>query len=503
MATFNINEKIENYSPNYLGIIGKIEELIDIPNADRLKMTQIAFRNVIVSSDYKVGDIVVYFPCESALSEKYLSVNNLFEIGEWERNANANEVGELRSIANTCKANHDKEGYETAMAKAKSMCGFFNKYGRVRILKLRGEYSMGFVAGVESLEKMFPDETEWNWESLVGTHFNEINGEIICTKFIPPFKEVSNGHGNGERNSLEKKLKKYDCLVDGEFSFHFDSMQLEDYITDFTPDTIVNVSVKAHGSLGELCRCFIKRRPFVYNLFNKLHMPRLGKKYNLVYSSHKVIKNRMINPGARSFYSTDIWGCVARDFGKYIPKNMTVYGEIVGYEEGKPKFIQKMHDYGCKPGCWKFMPYRIKVKDRKTGLFTEWNVSDVYDWTIDLITKHPELKEKTLPINILYHGRLGDMYPELDTETHWHKNLINAIRNDRKWLLMEEDEPMCKNKVPREGFVFRIDNDKYPRAWKIKSERHYEFEGKQHDKGEVDVEEAGGREIEESGGSDK
>ena len=496
MATFKINESIENYSPNYLGIIGKIEELTDIPNADRLKMTKIAFRNVIVSSDYKVGDIVVYFPCESALSEKYLSLNNLYESGEWDRNANAFEVGAIREKAEQCKANGDKEGFDAAMAEAKSKCGFFNKYGRVCILKLRGEYSMGFVAGVESLEKMFPEETDWKWENRIGTHFNEINGEIVCTKFIPPFKEVVNEPRSGEKNSLAKKLRKYDCLVDGEFSFHFDTMHLEDYITDFTPDTVVTASVKVHGSLGELSNCLIKRRPFVYNLFNKLHMPRLGMKYHLIYSSHKVIKNRMLNPGAKDFYSVDIWGAIAREFGKYIPKNMTVYGEIVGYEEGKPKFIQKNHDYGCKPGCWKFMPYRIKVKDRKTGLFNEWNVSDVLDWTMDLYEKHPDIREKILPINIVFHGKLGNMYPNLDTERHWHSNLIDAIHNDRTWLLMEEDEPMCKNKVPREGIVFRIDNDKYPRAWKIKTARHEELAKKQHDRGEVDIEEAGGRNVE-------
>lgn len=497
MATFKINESIENFSPNYLGIIGKIEELIDIPNADRLKMTQIAFRNVIVSSDYKVGDIVVYFPCETAISERYLSVNNLYECGEWERNANANEVGELRAKANTCKLNADKEGFDAAMAEAKSKCGFFNKYGRVRILKLRGEYSEGFVAGVESIEKMFPEETEWNWENVVGTRFNEINGEIICTKFIPPFKEVSNGHGNGEKNRNQKKVKKYDRLIDTEFKFHFDSSMLMDYITELNPDSMVNVSVKVHGTSVILANCLTRRRKFMYKLSRILHMPKLGMKYDLIYSSRKIIKNQYINSGVRQhdFYGCDIWGCVARDFGKYIPKGMTVYGEIVGYLEGSPKFIQKMHDYGCNPGKWKFMPYRITTKN-ENGTFNEWNVSDVYEWTIDLLNKHPELKEKTMPITIVYHGRLGDMYPDLDTELHWHKNLLNRIRHDKDWLLMECKEPMCNNNVPREGYVFRIDNDKFPRAWKIKSDAHYEYEGKHHDKGEVDIEETGGTEVE-------
>ena len=54
---------------------------------------------------------------------------------------------------------------------------------------------------------------------------------------------------------------------------------------------------------------------------------------------------------------------------------------------------------------------------------------------------------------------------------------------------MEEDEPLCKNKVPREGIVVRIDGDKFARAWKLKTMRHYGKEAEQHDKGEVDMEE--------------
>jgi hypothetical protein len=54
---------------------------------------------------------------------------------------------------------------------------------------------------------------------------------------------------------------------------------------------------------------------------------------------------------------------------------------------------------------------------------------------------------------------------------------------------MEEDEPMCKNKVPREGIVIRKVGDMHARAWKLKTLRHYGKEAEAHDKGEVDMEE--------------
>ena len=54
---------------------------------------------------------------------------------------------------------------------------------------------------------------------------------------------------------------------------------------------------------------------------------------------------------------------------------------------------------------------------------------------------------------------------------------------------MELDKPLCKHKVPREGIVIRVEDDLFPRAWKLKTLRHYGKEAEQHDRGEVDIEE--------------
>ena len=202
-----------------------------------------------------------------------------------------------------------------------------------------------------------------------------------------------------------------------------------------------------------------------------------------------MIKNRYINPGAQSFYDVGIWGCVNRDFSPYIDKGMTVYGEIVGYLENSDKMIQKNHDYGCKPGQWKFMPYRITMTD-EMGNKTEWDIDAVDKWTRDLVAAHPELADKTMFLNILYYGRLGDLYPDIKEDEHWHENLLARMKEDKDRFLMELDEPMCKNKVPREGIVIRIIGDKTARAWKLKSKRHYSKEAEAHDKGEVDMEES-------------
>ena len=53
---------------------------------------------------------------------------------------------------------------------------------------------------------------------------------------------------------------------------------------------------------------------------------------------------------------------------------------------------------------------------------------------------------------------------------------------------MEMDEPMCKIKVPREGFVLRKANDPVSEAWKLKTDAFKFREAKQYDAGEADME---------------
>ena len=171
---------------------------------------------------------------------------------------------------------------------------------------------------------------------------------------------------------------------------------------------------------------------------------------------------------------------------------MIVYGEICGYVEGTTKMIQKGHDYGCRPGEWKFMPYRIvQIKGKKR---IEWDLSDVVDWTHwvqqSLYGFAPWLVDKIMPATILYEGPLGLLYPDIERDGDWNINLLERMKNDKELLGMEVQEPLCKMKAPREGVVIRKIGDEIPRAWKLKSAAHYELEKKSHDAGEADIEES-------------
>ena len=186
-----------------------------------------------------------------------------------------------------------------------------------------------------------------------------------------------------------------------------------------------------------LFRSSHKKLTQLVDWLSKKVVPNYKIEYGDVYSSRGVIKNQYINEKVTTgFYGTDVWGDINEIIKPYIEKGMTVYGEICGYLTGSNKMIQKGYDYGCKIGENFFMPYRITTTNEDSTK-REWEVSEVYDWTVKLISEHPELKDKIQPITILYNGSLSNLYPDISIQNHWHENVLEAMKNDKKHFYME------------------------------------------------------------------
>jgi len=479
-------------NPNYLATVCRIENIISIPNADRLVKTTVNGYDMIIPKTMNIGDIVVYFPCESCVGEKILSVNNLYARDEFERNANADEIKNL-----IIKAENASDDDRLAITdEIRSKCGFFNKYGRVRILKLRGEYSQGFIIEASGITKAYPEITDW--DSLIGKQFDMIGDDVICKKYVPVTKAHPEHCSQSHWKHRMKKLKRFDRLIPDTFIFHYDTTMLAEHIKAINPDDVITITTKVHGTSIIISNIPVLRKLSFFEKVKKF----IGIKvplteYDIIYSSRSVIKNQYVNAGVNDgFYGADIWGCVTKVFGKYIPHDWTVYGEVVGYVEGTGTFIQKNHDYGCKPGEWKFMPYRISER-MPDGSLHEWNVSDVCEWTENLKSEIPvDDANRLMPIDVLYHGVFSQLYPNVPVNDNFHINMLEMLKTDAHiddnghiGMSMEKNEPMCINKVPREGIVVRIDNDMMARAWKLKTKAHYAKECEQHDAGEADVEE--------------
>ena len=238
----------EKANPNYLCTVCKIGEMFPIEGADRLVKTVINGYDIVIPKTHKEGDIVLYFPVETAICEQYLSANNLFEMSEFERNSNAEEVKEILIKMENLNEG-DVEGHNALVAEAKSKCGFFNKHGRVRILKLRGQYSQGFVADVSTIVNMDSTLADVDWESMVGCQFNEVNGIEFCKKYVPYVKERRE-HTRGDQSLWKRrmrKLKKFNRLVEGQFEFHYDTRMLSEHIGQLSPNDEVSITLKVHG----------------------------------------------------------------------------------------------------------------------------------------------------------------------------------------------------------------------------------------------------------------
>ena len=332
--------------------------------------------------------------------------------------------------------------------------------------------------------KTFSDTFKLDIEPIIGHKFNYVNDIEFCTKYIPQSTQKENT--SVKSNPLTKLIKKYDKIIPGTFEFHYDTKQLGEYIQMLEPTDSISITVKVHGCSGIFSKIPIRRDLSIFEKIKKIFGFKIQEtEMSNVYSSRKVIKSQNINKKkSKGFYEVNIWNKVNEVLKPLIPDNTIIYGEIVGYEAGTQRCIQHDpdYDYGCKPGEWKFMPYRINENGR------EWGVREVIEWTIKQRNKNSLLHSYLMPMKLLYYGKLKDLYPVIDTnEPTWRNLFLMFIKNDIRFGI-ESDEPLCKNKVPREGIVIRINGDKFKRAWKFKSVKFCEIECKKNDRCEIDLE---------------
>ena len=381
----------------------------------------------------------------------------------------------------------------------RSRVGFFNKTGRVRSIRLGGVASKGYLFTLEELAKYNPKVKDINLEEYLGQDFDTVDGELFVKAYVPFVPEKRTKTSSAEKRN--KKIVRFDRMIEGEFSFNYDSLLLPKNIHKIKPTDSVAITVKVHGTSFVCGKVHVKtpiKLPFIQRMCNKfIDLTGWFKKYRTidykieygnVTSSRKVIKNKYINKDVTDgYYSVDVWSEYGELIYPYLSEGMTLYGEIFGYLTNSTKMIQKQYDYGCEVGTNKLMPYRITTSLPDGGKY-EWNVEEVKDWTEKLIKEHPEIADRIHVIDLLYHGTLADLYPTLSLTEHWNENVLEELRNDKKHFGMEKNEPLCENKVPREGLCIRIDDDETNENFKLKCQKFYDREKKLMDEGEVDIE---------------
>lgn len=231
MATniFTLSEKAQQ---EYSALVVRIENLTPIENSDRLAQTIVGGNSIVVSNQTKIGSVMVYVPIECAINDSFLSANNLFELGQCHRNSNRKVVEQLI-----------EEGKKD---EAKKLVGFFNKHGRVKVIRLRGVPSMGFLIEKESLVKWNPKLADVNLEDFVGQDFDTIGGKLFVEPYIPFVRPIPSRINNGTKKRNDK-LSRFDRIIPNTFSFHYDTNPLQRNMHLFKPTDVVTITAKIHG----------------------------------------------------------------------------------------------------------------------------------------------------------------------------------------------------------------------------------------------------------------
>lgn len=426
--------KINLEDTNYRAKIVQLGEPKKHNNADKLQCWNIDFQNVITDLGYKSGDIVAYFPVECAINKEFISFINGFE---------------------------DKTQNKDIEKK-----GFFNKHGRVRAIKLRGEASQGFIIPVNLLQEFLGVEFKYQ----IGQEFDSFGDVEICKKYVAFVRERNNNI-----KSDKKVVKKISRLVENQFRLHNDTENLRRNSEKINPEDFIGIHYKKHGTSFVVGNVLVKKKLKWYEkVLKQLKIDINTTEYDYVYSSRKVVKNEFETQNVNGFYNEDIWGVVKDELVGKILKGYTLYGEIIGFLPSGGA-IQGEYDYGCQKGEHKTYIYRITITN------VDGQVIELDDLQIKQYCEKYNLLYKD---TFIYYGKAKDLYSQLDVNNHWNEEFVKQLEKDYN----EKDCYMCVNKLPEEGIVLRkVDLFDY-QAFKLKSARFLEWETKELDKEVVDIE---------------
>jgi len=318
-------------------IITTLTNVREHPNADRLKLATVLGTQVIVDSEAKNGDVVIYFDSNLRLSQEYLYNNNLFSSRE--------------------------------MNKDKTKKGYFGKNGRVKAQKFRGEISNGYVAPLDSLKfvaSIAPVEPfhEILANIRTGDEFTHINGVKICKKYV-----VDNSTFNV---GVKKRFKST------MFHRHWETKQLmRELLNSIPADATFYVEEKIHGTSGRTGNVLCDN----------------NKKWWQIWKEKQVWK---VLSGTRRVDNIDTHlSNIRKEIEEKVAPNLhkgeEIYYEIYGY--GGTSEIQKGFSYGCRPNQYKVMLYRVTITT-PDGCSTDLNRELVYKRAEELGLEKPVLLRK-------------------------------------------------------------------------------------------------------------
>ena len=449
--------KSKKASENYLSKIVNITNFRQHsdPQVNKLKCCTVDGFNIITGIDSEPG-LYVYFPALSKINGDFLSYANLYRHKE---------------------LNKDPE-----------QSGMFEDNGRVKAIKLRGEISEGFILPIAVLENYIVSVTNKEVNGIKeGIEFDSVEHEgkefWISKKYVAQNYITPGKAGSRQSKKVPKGLNK---IIDTQFRFHYDTTLIKKCPHIITPETLIQMSYKIHGTSGISAYVLCKQNLSWKQKIAKWLTGEEFNKYDYIYASRTVIKNKYYNENVGGGYcGVDVWAEADKVVKPCLSKGQTAYYEIVGYLP-TGKGIQSSFDYGCVPPKegepythekhFKVRIYRVTYTN-PDGKVHEYTPHQVQQWCAQV---------GLTPVEECYYGKAGDLYPDLDRANHWSENFVERLSNDGRFF-MEKNSPHCKNKVPHEGLVIKIENG-LSQAFKLKCFRFLNKEQELLDKGESNIE---------------
>lgn len=402
-------------------IIAKVDKIIEIPGANTIQIAKVLGEDVIVGKDITEGFVGIFFPVDLQLSEAYCHENSLY------RHSQNNK--------DVCKK------------------GFFEDSRRVRAQPFMKVKSCGYFAPLESLD--YTGATHWQ----LGQTFDTVNGVKICEKYIS--EEVKKKMANSSTKA--KKIAAYPT-----FEKHVDSEQFKHYAERIPTGSLIYFHNKLHGTSF---RVAMKKEslalPKWKQWLNKV-APIFSDQtdFKLVVGTRNVVIENQEKDG---YHGSEAFRFEVADVLKpYLEPGMQVFGEIVGYANGKTimpnhdirllkekKFTQKYGDtntyaYGCKEHQYRFHIYRI-TRETVDGKNVDLSQIELEEWC------------DNRDLNRTYDVRAPIIY---DGDVETLRNIVEAL-TEREINLGED--PQFPGMVG-EGVILRVESGKSrPDFYKSKS----------------------------------
>lgn len=425
------------HNENYIGRIAKLDKPIKHDNADKLQKFRVNHQQVVTNLEYKEGDLVAFFPVGSCINKELISFIDGFE--------------------------------DPTLNKNTTVKGYFNKHGRVRAIRLRGEQVEGFILPIS----IILDFLQIALPPTEGTLFDSYGDKILVEKYVPP-RTRGGGANLGKSDKKDERALKH-RMVEGQFKFHVKTPNLKNTVGSLlsAPNKDISITYKMHGTSAIFSNVLIKRNLSKFERVLKFFGYKVPEvEYSPLYASRQVIKGTATEELSKEgFYNTNVW---KNTFNKLmleslLPQGFTIYGEICGYT-ATGECIQKGYDYNIPYGQDKLFVYRI-THTSPDGFVVELSMQQI----IEFCSKY-----NLLTVPILYLGTLRQFME--DYEIKDDKDFISTVSTLYR---IEENCYLCKNKVPAEGVVIKVEDLSECIVHKLKS---FNFTQEESKEDEVNIE---------------